>query len=83
MRWSNEVFKYLSLPKDQFPQAAKLFEKELFDKKYYDLLCDNFRSPHLWSWNDDSGWELRNKIISHDINLDTNSSWQGNKNQEK
>lgn len=82
LRWSNEVFKYLSLPKEQFPQAAKLFEKVLFDKCYYDLLCDNFRSPHLWYWDDDFGWELRNKITSDDLNYDINYEWQGNKNQE-
>ena len=43
----------------------------LFDKKYYELLCDQFRSPHIWKWDENSSWSLRNKIKN---GLDENST---------
>ena len=80
-RWSDEIFSYLSINRNQFPKAYDLFESPTFDKKYYELLADNARSPHLWKWDDQSGWELRNKIGSADLNLDDQnaSKWEGNK----
>lgn len=80
-RWSNEIFEYLSLPESQFPNACKHFENPQFDRAYYDLLTDKFRSPHLWSWNSaESSWSLRHKIWETAVNSqeDTASSWQGN-----
>ena len=47
-RWSDEIFKYLSINKKEYPQISKLFEQPIFDLNYYNLLADNFRSPHLW-----------------------------------
>jgi len=32
------------------------------NREYFDLLVDNFRSPHLWKW--DGKWELRHPIES-------------------
>jgi len=57
-RFLNEILKYLSLPKKEFPVASKMFESPIMDKKYFDLLCDNFRSPHLWYY-ENSEWKLR------------------------
>ena len=47
-RFEKELFEYLSLPKNDFLKASKNFEKPIFNKEYFELLTDNFRSPHLW-----------------------------------
>ena len=57
-RFLNEILTYLSLPKKEFPTASKMFENPIMDKKYFDLLCDNFRSPHLWC-HENEEWKLR------------------------
>tara|TARA_Y100001933_G_C18975755_1_gene554564 strand:- start:160 stop:1524 length:1365 start_codon:yes stop_codon:yes gene_type:complete len=80
-RWSKEIFNYLSIPAETFPKASKYFDKEIFDRKYYELLCDNFRSPHIWKWDKKKGWKLK-KQISFDDNLSSSSKieqWEGNK----
>ncbi len=79
-RWANEVFSYLSIDKKNYPNFSKLFEEPIFDHKYYDLLSDNFRSPHLWKWEDQS-WKLRYTTFDEfDISNqeETATSWQGN-----
>jgi len=57
-RFLNEILTYLSLPKKEFPAANKMFESPIMDKKYFDLLCDNFRSPHLWC-HENEEWKLK------------------------
>ena len=64
-RWSKQIFEYLTIEKENFPVASKFFEEPIFDKKYYDLLCDQFRSPHLWKWDDNKGWDLRYKVSNN------------------
>ncbi len=66
-RFSEEIFKYLSLPPDEFPTASKMFEEPIFNRDYYDNLCDSFRSPHIWKYeiNNDSNegnWVLRHQV---------------------
>lgn len=60
-RFADEIFKYLSIPESEFPIASKMFEEPFMDRKYFDKLADNFRSPHLWRW-DGANWQLRHKI---------------------
>lgn len=60
-RFADEIFNYLSLPADKFPEAAKQFEQPIMDKAYFMQLADNFRSPHLWRWTN-GGWQLRAKV---------------------
>jgi len=60
-RFEKELFEYLSLPKNDFLKASKNFEKPIFNKEYFELLTDNFRSPHLWFF-EKSNWKLRKKI---------------------
>ena len=60
-RFLSEILSYLSLPEDKFPVTSKMFESPVIDKKYFDLLCDNFRSPHLWL-HEDGQWKLRNTL---------------------
>jgi len=61
-RFEKEFFKYISIPKNEFPIAAPKFEQPIVDKEYFDNLTDNYRSPHLWQL-DDSGWQLRYKWV--------------------
>ena len=79
-RWAKEIFNYLSLPVDKFPKASKAFEKPQFDKRYYDRLTDKFRSPHLWKWEDSTGWSLRHSVFDGEdfSQEDVASQWEGN-----
>ncbi len=60
-RFIDELFKYLTLNKKEFPIAYKMFEEPSMDKNYFDLLTDKFRSPHLWLYKHNN-WQLRNPI---------------------
>ena len=56
-RFADEIFRYLSLPAHEFPNASKMFEQPIMDMEYFMALADRFRSPHLWQYVD--GWSLR------------------------
>ena len=60
-RFIKEMFSYLSLTEKEFPEASKMFEQPIMDRQYYNLLTDNFRSPHLW-YLDSEGWHLRDAV---------------------
>ena len=60
-RFSDEIYKYLSINKKEFPIASQAFEEPIFTKDYFLNLCDKFRSPHIWKYNDGQ-WELRKRI---------------------
>ncbi len=60
-RWSEEIFKYLSLDIDNFPEASKMFEQPKMDRNYFDALTNQFRSPHLWKFVDNK-WLLRKTV---------------------
>jgi N-acetyl sugar amidotransferase len=60
-RFAEEIFKYLSIPANEFPEASKMFEQPIMTREYYDRLTDNFRSPHLWKWEDNQ-WKLRHAV---------------------
>ena len=79
-RWAKEIFNYLSLPSSEFPVASRAFERADFDHEYYERLCDKFRSPHLWHWNDSEGWTMRHHAWKEDSLRQeaTAASWQGN-----
>jgi N-acetyl sugar amidotransferase len=61
-RFADEIFRYLSLPESEFPQASKMFEQPVMDRAYFDALADRFRSPHLWRREDDGTWRLRHAV---------------------
>jgi len=61
-RFIDALFKYLSLPQNEFPEASKMFENSIMDRDYFKLLTDQFRSPHLW-YNEKNQWKLRKPII--------------------
>lgn len=60
-RFAEEIFRYLSIPSKEFPEAAKMFEQPVMTRDYYNRLADSFRSPHLWKW-EDSQWKLRKTL---------------------
>lgn len=60
-RFANELFSYLSLPEREFPHASKMFEHPMMNPEYFNLLTDQFRSPHLWYY-ECGEWRLRNPI---------------------
>lgn len=60
-RFVEEMFAYLSLSEKEFPEASKMFERPTMDREYFDILTDQFRSPHLW-YKEGSEWKLRHPI---------------------
>ena len=61
-RFADEIFRYLSMPASQFPKASRMFEQPIMDRAYFDLLTDQFRSPHLWQY-EDGRWSLRHTVF--------------------
>lgn len=60
-RFAEEIFKYLSIPENEFPKASKMFEQPNMDFDYFMNLADSFRSPHLWRL-DNNEWRLRHTV---------------------
>jgi N-acetyl sugar amidotransferase len=57
-RFIDEMFSYLSLTEKEFPEATKMFENSIMDREYFRLLTNQFRSPHLWYY-ENGIWKLR------------------------
>jgi N-acetyl sugar amidotransferase len=60
-RFIDEMFSYLSLPEKEFPQASRMFEKPMMDRDYFQILTDQFRSPHIW-YKENGRWMLRHPV---------------------
>lgn len=60
-RFADEIFRYLSLPENEFPAASRMFEQPVMTREYFARLTDRFRSPHLWA-HDDGRWRLRHAV---------------------
>ena len=60
-RFSDEIFKYLSIQEDEYPLASKMFEQQVVDMEYFNDLINYFRSPHLWVYCDGK-WKLKNAV---------------------
>lgn len=60
-RFAGELFAYLSLPPELFPEAARMFERPIMDRAYFMRLADSFRPPHLWRLRDGE-WRLRQTV---------------------
>lgn len=61
-RFADEIFRYLSIPAEQYPEASKMFEQPVMDRAYFDALANRFRSPHIWRWQD-GAWRLRATVF--------------------
>tara|TARA_Y100000590_G_scaffold346139_1_gene396295 strand:- start:55900 stop:57228 length:1329 start_codon:yes stop_codon:yes gene_type:complete len=57
-RFAKECFEYMSIPESEYGLASKMFEVPMITNEYFEMLSDNFRSPHLWR-KGKNGWELR------------------------
>ncbi|WLR92420.1 N-acetyl sugar amidotransferase [Shinella zoogloeoides] len=60
-RFAEEIFRYLSIPPEEFPEASRMFEEPILTRDYFDTLADTFRSPHLWKW-EGNRWQLRHAV---------------------
>jgi len=60
-RFTEEIFKYLSISEKEFSLASKMFEQPIMDRDYFMSLCDKFRSPHLWKY-EYGKWKLRHTV---------------------
>lgn len=61
-RFADEIFTYMSLPHAEYPIASGMFEQPIMDRKYFELLTNRFRSPHLWKFADGK-WALRKTVF--------------------
>ena len=60
-RFADEIFRYLSISAKEFPAAHRQFEHPEMTREYFGRLADNFRSPHLWKW-EEGQWKLRHAV---------------------
>ena len=61
-RFSDEIFEFLSFDKKKHPIFAKTFESPKFDRKYFENLTNQFRSPHIWKF-EKNVWQLRKTVF--------------------
>lgn len=62
-RFEKELFEYLSIRESEFGKhIASKFEQPVMTKEYFDWLCDEFRSPHLWKL-ENGEWKLRHTVF--------------------
>lgn len=60
-RFAEEIFRFLSIPEVEFPVAARMFEQPIMTREYFMRLADQFRSPHLWKY-EEGEWKLRRTV---------------------
>lgn len=60
-RFADEIFRYLSIPANEFAKASTMFEQPNMDYDYFMQLADSFRSPHLWKFENNQ-WKLRETV---------------------
>ena len=60
-RFMDEMLKYISIDKTEFPEASRMFENPIMDREYFLRLTNKFRSPHIWNYVN-GNWELKNPI---------------------
>ena len=81
-RFSEDLFRYMSIEPKEYPVASQMFEQPTMDLDYFLHLTERFRSPHLWKYRN-SEWELRHKVIdemqsTEDGHEEEARVWQGN-----
>jgi len=61
-RFEKENFEYLSIPENEFgKKISSKFKQPIMNRDYFNKLCDEFRSPHLWQ-KSENGWELIHSV---------------------
>ena len=61
-RFEEEIYRYLSIPAEEFSIASKMFEQPIVDRDYFMHLADQFRSPHLWKY-EGGRWMLGHTVF--------------------
>ena len=61
-RFEKEIFEYLSISEDEFPQAYTMFEHPEMNSEYFEALSNKFRSPHIWQFENEI-WSLRSSAF--------------------
>ena len=61
LRFEEELFSYLSITREEYPDAAGWFDQPIVDRDYFLSLADKFRSPHLWKL-ENGNWMLRDRL---------------------
>lgn len=70
-RFEKELWEYLSITAEEYPEASKMFEQPVMDREYFMHICDRFRSPHIWKY-DNGEWILRKSVYGSNI---ANNMW--------
>jgi len=60
-RFADEIFTYLSITKEEFPEAFGAFEHPGMDREYFMQLAEKFRPPHLWE-KVEGEWKLKHQV---------------------
>jgi len=60
-RFADEVFRYLSIPANEFPRASTEFAEPTMTRESFMALAEKFRSPHLWK-REGGQWKLRHTV---------------------
>ena len=61
-RFMIELCEYLTINPNQTKNIKNFIKSPIFTEDYFNELCDKFRSPHIWKY-ENNGWKLRNPII--------------------
>lgn len=60
-RFADEIYQYLSIDKQHFPEAYQALEHPEMTSHYFHQLADTFRSPHLWK-KIANEWQLKKAV---------------------
>ncbi|MCE2927375.1 MAG: N-acetyl sugar amidotransferase [Rickettsiales bacterium] len=62
-RFEKEIFEYLSIREKEFgSRIASTFKQPIMTRESFMALCDEFRSPHLWKY-ENGQWKLRHTVF--------------------
>jgi N-acetyl sugar amidotransferase len=61
-RFAEEIFRYLSIGRDEMPRAHAALADPTMTRATFDALADRFRSPHLWM-RENGAWRLRHRVF--------------------
>jgi len=62
-RFEKEVYEYMSIREREFgSEIVSKFEQPIMSRESFMDLCDKFRSPHLWRY-DNGVWQLRHRVF--------------------
>ena len=62
-RFEKELFEYLSIRESEFGKQISSKFQQPMTREYFDKLCDDFRSPHLWK-RENGQWKLRHSVFN-------------------